>query len=60
MIKFVQRQVYQMQEFTDQNGNSYRTTSGLHWEERMDQSWEYVHRDEELTAAYNRFQSGGN
>jgi hypothetical protein len=57
MIKFVQRQVYQMQEFTDQNGISYRTTNGRQWEERMGESWESVYCDEELTTAYNRFQS---
>jgi len=58
MIKFVERRVYKTQEFADQNGTLYRTSTGQPntWEELMGMSWEAAMFDEELVAAYERFQ----
>jgi len=58
MIKFVERRVYETQEFLDESGTLYRTSSGWPgtWQQEMGMSWEEVMFDEELVAAYERFQ----
>ena len=55
MIKFVESHAFLIQEFVDENGTRYRTTSGNHWEELMGESWETAICEDELHIAYNRF-----